>query len=602
MSFASKGDETVHDNTKSHDTLIPKATGPSPIASVQNYSTLHYRHRSIWLLAFYIPLLIIPWVLTCVLAHHPANLSSYFDQAGLSRESINLHTRLINAVAVLNSIASIVTIPIISALLAQAAVVYTQRRHKSQSVSIRQTFALADRGWSNLGILWEAWPPWKDNRARPGEHKGQRKWAAPGSGFLWLAALFLLICGIQQPIREGVVSIEQILVMAQSDNLASSKFRSMFYDTIDLLGYDPEPDDLSSIPEDVVSQNLANTLVSFTRFEIPRYLWSDHGADFPFKLQTVGGKRYGPWSQPQSGFFVAALPDNTTTGVLRHRSMRLNSTAECSEIDRSAFPSSCGGERPFTSSFRRDQLEVRVCAPGHRGSYPWKITRDRQDISEEFFIAASGSSNNSEALEMTRHCTVRTTRGYFELGNYRNDDTPGPLLERWVEPDPYVERGKYNDWLPGIWRDNSTITENVRILDGRWRRPSTENVLTDIPGWPVPQGTFFESQWPATPGSNGENLTMSGPLMTSIITMFGERSLFALANSTPDDTAAVALAQICQSGRMPFSAFNGHDQYVSQCAESGGNSIDRLTSIINTFVASTFNRTDNGDRYLSASV
>jgi hypothetical protein len=38
---------------------------------------LRYRTGALWLLGIYISLIIIPWVLTCVLAHRPINSSSY---------------------------------------------------------------------------------------------------------------------------------------------------------------------------------------------------------------------------------------------------------------------------------------------------------------------------------------------------------------------------------------------------------------------------------------------------------------------------------------------------------------------------------------------
>jgi hypothetical protein len=146
---------------------------------------LRYRHRALWLLAFYIPLLVVPWVLTCVLVYHPLGARSYYDQAGLDEDKLTLHRRMDNALAVINSFTGIVTIPIISALLTQAAVVYTQRRRKDQFISVRQVFALADQGWSNFAVLSEAWPPWKGSSGTPG---------ATSSPFLWLAVAFVMLC------------------------------------------------------------------------------------------------------------------------------------------------------------------------------------------------------------------------------------------------------------------------------------------------------------------------------------------------------------------------------------------------------------------------
>ena len=75
---------------------------------------------------FSFPLLVIPWVLTYVLAVRPLNAPSYIRQgSGLSpNEIINIGSWLA-AVEVLNSIRGVVTMPIVSTLLAQAADVYS---------------------------------------------------------------------------------------------------------------------------------------------------------------------------------------------------------------------------------------------------------------------------------------------------------------------------------------------------------------------------------------------------------------------------------------------------------------------------------------------
>ena len=186
MSAAPNCPEGTSPNEKvdSSDTLIARDRGHTA-SMVTEVSTLRYRYRALWLLGLYVPLLVVPWVLTCVLVYHPVDLPAYYDQSGLPVNSLRFHRRLTNALAVLYAITGLVTVPIISAILSQAAVVYTQRRRMTQSISIRQLFALADRGWSSLAILKDAWPAW-------GSHSGRR--ADASSRFLWLAALFLLIC------------------------------------------------------------------------------------------------------------------------------------------------------------------------------------------------------------------------------------------------------------------------------------------------------------------------------------------------------------------------------------------------------------------------
>ena len=114
-----------------------------------------YLRRIIYLLLFCIPLLVVPWVLIRVLAARPLYAPSYLKQAGgFSLSKIQSMRSWIVAVRVLNAIGGVVAIPILSTLLAQAAAVYTQRRKAEQSLGIRQTFALADRGWFDVQILW----------------------------------------------------------------------------------------------------------------------------------------------------------------------------------------------------------------------------------------------------------------------------------------------------------------------------------------------------------------------------------------------------------------------------------------------------------------
>jgi len=139
---------------------------------------LQYRKKSIILVAFYLPILILPWILTCVLAIRPLGAVSYLNQRhGLTLKQLD-QIELVNDVSrVLNAISAVATIPLISALLAQAAVVYSQRHKQHQRLSLVQVFALADKGWSDVSVLW---------RALHGK-------AGPNSRFLWLGVLLISI-------------------------------------------------------------------------------------------------------------------------------------------------------------------------------------------------------------------------------------------------------------------------------------------------------------------------------------------------------------------------------------------------------------------------
>jgi hypothetical protein len=109
--------------------------------------TLRCRQRSIWLLALYLPLLVVPWIATCILMSRPIGLPSYIDQQGrYSPDDVRNMERWLKSVDVLGKISGVLAVPVNSALLAQAAVRYSQRQKAIQSLSVEQLFTLADLG------------------------------------------------------------------------------------------------------------------------------------------------------------------------------------------------------------------------------------------------------------------------------------------------------------------------------------------------------------------------------------------------------------------------------------------------------------------------
>jgi hypothetical protein len=111
------------------------------------HEPLRHRTRHLWLLAFYVPLIVVPRALTCVLAQRPLHTSSYTKQKDFLDNSISTFRNREITIDVLNTIAALVTIPFLSALLAQAAVVFTQRRQDGEILILHDLFLLADREW-----------------------------------------------------------------------------------------------------------------------------------------------------------------------------------------------------------------------------------------------------------------------------------------------------------------------------------------------------------------------------------------------------------------------------------------------------------------------
>lgn len=58
----------------------------------------------------------------------------------------------------------------------------------------------------------------------------------------------------------------------------------------------------------------------------------------------------------------------------------------------------------------------------------WKATRRRQDFPEELYLKITVSTPPTNRTFHNK-ITLDTTAGYFELPNYMNRGSPGPLIE-----------------------------------------------------------------------------------------------------------------------------------------------------------------------------
>ena len=80
-------------------------------------------------------------------------------------------------------------------------------------------------------------------------------------------------------------------------------------------------------------------------------------------------------------------------------------------------------------------MGLQACMPGNLTKSPWKLTRDRQDFTEELFLNVAliqynlNTANTDQQNIVLYKVTGDTTPGYFELPNYLNGEVAGPLLE-----------------------------------------------------------------------------------------------------------------------------------------------------------------------------
>ena len=112
------------------------------------------RQQKGWILLWlaYTTLLVVPWILTIVLNYRPLGLASYINEDAFAQSYFN-NQDAVRAIQVLNSVVSLMTVPVLSLMLAYGAVAYTQRRNLHQRFSLQQTFTLANGGWANVKTL-----------------------------------------------------------------------------------------------------------------------------------------------------------------------------------------------------------------------------------------------------------------------------------------------------------------------------------------------------------------------------------------------------------------------------------------------------------------
>lgn len=122
--------------------------------------------------------------------------NSYKQRYGLSLKiAINSEGWLLASI-VIAKIQTLVAIPIVSTLVAQAAVVYAQRSTSKKTLSVRQLLALADRAWTGIPGLWKA------------------RHHEVGSRLVMLGGLLILFVSVQPPIQSLFAGIEAVQIVS----------------------------------------------------------------------------------------------------------------------------------------------------------------------------------------------------------------------------------------------------------------------------------------------------------------------------------------------------------------------------------------------------
>ncbi|KAJ9156668.1 hypothetical protein NKR23_g1010 [Pleurostoma richardsiae] len=495
--------------------------------SVEADVRLEYRWNSIYLLAFYLPILILPWILTCILASRPLNYPSYINQQGIfTKDDVRDIGRVRTATDALSRIASTLAVPIVCAVLSQAAVVYAEHRKPGQRpLSVRQLFVLADGSWADVPTLWESLA-----------HASMR------TRFLWMGAGLVLVAAVQPALQSLLIPDDQKLIVTHDDTCIWGYGDGCSWSPQRPAGIDAEPGLLEQVPRDLIVQKVQSRVLSFDPKDVQEHLWPEpgfvsEGEEYSALDRGTLSYYYDSSSRSpnyQPTYFVSAFTNDTRTGVLRYHALRHNSTAKCEEVDHSLFPSECSGSRPFTTNYTRDGLDVRICVPGDYGKVPWTLSRNMQNVSEEFWldvVIAEGSHSYYSLKPNTKdfavHCTADSTRGYFELGNFQTNYAWGPLLEIW--PSIADMESNFNDELFVSGKDLGKLAEPAPAIPIEWE-------LTDSP-------------------FNTGTLKTPGPLMIAALALFGNSSFFVAAKNATEDTMEATVDIICQQSTVPFDSY-----------------------------------------------
>ncbi|KAL3463478.1 hypothetical protein BJX64DRAFT_116180 [Aspergillus heterothallicus] len=547
-------------------------------------ASFRYRTRAIWLLVIYLPVLIVPWVLTSIMMFRPIMKPAYVNQVGkYSPRDIWHMERWRTAVNILNGVASVLAVPTVSALLGYGAVIYTQLRKSTKDdhhdgneqeckeggekmrktakgLNLGQMFALADKGWSDIGVLQKA-------LFSGGEGK-------VGSKYLWYGVILVLLAAIQPPLRQVLVQDETITVVTCNDEPILITNNDTTCDTLGLdskiVGNDPEPQLLAQCRQNIVLQRTLNQIIDVRSNDVQLHLWPETDNFFSHNDQQKSSFGYyfpGSGFGDGGSFFVSSIVNGTTTGVLRQHAARLDTNVTCTLDDN--FPSTCPGRRPFTTNFTSSVLDAKICAEGSYDEVPWKNTRDAQNITERLWLHMSTRPNSAvqsltydsiqSAVNFTMRCDSTSTRGWFELGNYQNGFIHQPMLEIW--PDDEVMITQYNDFSGN--------------LSGKY--------------WPVREEPYEREDYhDLTLNSDATySFPTPGPLTTAALALFGNDTLLHAARSASSKTERIqTIKSICQYARMPFYVYTGGQ--------------GSLTSYCSTVKNVPFTSLDTNDTDLSA--
>ncbi|KAI9880351.1 MAG: hypothetical protein M1830_003962 [Pleopsidium flavum] len=490
---------------------------------------LECRSLALWLVSLYTAVILVSWTLTCLLSFRPIEFAPYLDTRGSrTPQQYEMNDRWRKAARTMNSIMTTITISITSSVCAKAAVIYAQQHpgaKRKAKMTMRQLLALADKGWTAL-----ADKGWTDLRILSSLLLGGDSQRVR-SHFLFFAAGLCGLGLIIPTLQQAFVDRHNIKVVTCSDIWSSNCSFQAQQDKPQGIGGELELSAIALTPLNNVAMKVRENTVIANRLDYQPQLWWKDSLE-PVNLLEA----YNFEGPPPAGTSFFRLIDSSRhthcTGILREHSLSLNSSLSCQSIPEDQFPTTCPGAIPFTARYAastRSKTSEESQYPTSEFKFP---ARHHGGNKSRFHSPAYSDATIYDGFTMndfdnyTIHCTANTSRGYFELPNSWNNGTADSLLENWPS---------YQD-----------ITKH-------FNEPGYENETVDA--LPVPEVHPYY-----TPG----------PLLTSVISIFGNSTFFSSIASAPD--SRIALNETCIPSEPPFSNLVSTSNRIStmpDCKASG---------------------------------
>ncbi|KAK3396695.1 hypothetical protein B0T20DRAFT_395201 [Sordaria brevicollis] len=526
-------------------------TGPyvnvAPV--VQRPQSLQWNGSPLFNAAWYLALLIVPWVYICNMAKGDIEVKPFYRQL----------------FPALNFLQTLVSLPIIYYLLSRAAVVYAQRTSKRSKLNVRQLFTLADRKWFTAALV--------------GKSHGGNKLAVAAAGLILVVFALPIVRAPLVTLTTEFVPLSLMKEFKISDELPLA-VRTGFQ-------YHRNPWDIGHWVDSENRPGPNSPFLARSTLLRPKVVGVDAGRDRIAQLPTEfltnlvrnALIHYHPadraernWHDPETGrLFASTVVKGTNTGLFRQHAMRLNSSATCTSIDFEEFFYKCPpSARNEHLSLQTSRATLHVCTGKNVTGTPSFFKNPEQDgrfqiknITEVAYINMTytplpyfdGRSvvDGTERVPHQRllRCTGATTLGYFELGNRYNSGQHGPLVS--------ARSNRSELWtMDGVIRDT-----RVSQIGGS---PYQDWDLSH-----VYQNTQLGLSWPSGGIDEDEEQNTSRtpePLLLTLHALFGQGSVFRLAqdlapltftnsssSSNPEETLYNV---ICQSRPFPFRRLDEH--------------------------------------------